>query len=145
MESDFTANPIRFGDCKFDLVVAQGVFEYVGKFQEQKFAEIKDLLRPDGMFVVSYVNFDHLNRFIYEPYNNVLAPGEFRKSLERFFKIRRVIPTSHRWQHDEPRGRRMKALQMHVNLNIPLVSRLFAVEYFFICSLPKKSTAAVRS
>lgn len=139
LESDFTANPVTFGEKKFDVVLAQGVFEYIGSFQAQKFSEIKQLLKTDGTFVVSYVNFDHLKRHLYEPYNNVLSFDEFRKSLASVFRIDRIIPTSHRWHHDEPRRRVMKAIQMHVNINIPLISRCFAVEYFFICSSPQRT------
>jgi hypothetical protein len=30
----------------------------------------------------------------------------------------------------------MQAAQMHLNLNIPVISPMLAVEYFFVCSLP---------
>jgi cyclopropane fatty-acyl-phospholipid synthase-like methyltransferase len=55
IESDFLESPISFQGKKFDIIVVQGVFEYMGKFQEQKFAEINDLLKPDGRLVVTYV------------------------------------------------------------------------------------------
>jgi len=134
LQMDFVESPIRFGEKKFDLVVAQGVFEYIGKFQNQKFAEIARLLKPDGRFIVSYVNFDHRNRNIYWPYNNIQPVREFRSSLERYFSVQRVVPTSHRWFHDEPKVRWMKAIQMHINVNVPVFSRLFTVENVFICS-----------
>src|SRR5579862_1918223 len=51
IESDFLGNPIRFGNKKFDIILAQGVFEYVGAFQAQKFSEIKQSLKPDGIFM----------------------------------------------------------------------------------------------
>jgi len=132
-ELDFVENPIRFGDKRFDIIVAQGVFEYIGRCQAQKFAEIRDILHEGGTFIVTYVNFDHRNRNIYWPYNNIQGFAEFRSSLQQFFRIERYFPTSHRWQHDEPRGRIMRALQQPVNFNIPLLSRWLAVEYFFIC------------
>ena len=28
----------------------------------------------------------------------------------------------------------MWALQKHININVPVLSRMFGVEYFFICS-----------
>ena len=59
IEADFLEAPIKFDDKRFDIILAQGVFEYVGNFQSQKFAEIAQLLNEDGIFVVSYVNFDH--------------------------------------------------------------------------------------
>lgn len=137
LQADFVEGPIQFGDKKFDLIVAQGVFEYVGKVQAQKFREIADLLKPGGKFLASYVNFDHRSKNIYWPYNNVQSFDEFRGSLEQVFHIERYFPTSHRRHHDEPRGRLMKAIQMHINVNVPLISRMFAVEYFFICSRRK--------
>jgi SAM-dependent methyltransferase len=133
-EMDFVEGPIEFGNKRFDLVIAQGVFEYIGGVQEQKFAEIKRLLNDDGKFVVTYVNFDHCRKHIYWPYNNVRSFNGFYSSLSKTFRVERYFPTSHRWQHDEPRRRVMKALQSRVNINIPVLSRLFGVEYFFICS-----------
>ncbi len=133
-QSDFLEAPLTFDERRFDIVVAQGVFEYAGKFQSQKFTEIKQILKDDGTFVVSYVNFDHRNKSIYWPYNNVQSFASFYSSLAEHFRIRRFFPTSHRWHHDEPSGRLMKGIQMLVNLNIPVISPRFAVEYFFICS-----------
>jgi SAM-dependent methyltransferase len=134
LQADFLSAPIEFGEKTFDIIVAQGVFEYVGKFQSQKLAEIKQLLRKGGKFIVSYVNFDHLHRHVYAPYSNVQPFEDFRKSLTREFRIDRYFPTSHQWYHREPYRRLTKAIQMPINLNIPFLSRLFAVEYFFICS-----------
>jgi cyclopropane fatty-acyl-phospholipid synthase-like methyltransferase len=134
LQTDFLATPIQFGEKQFDFVVAQGVFEYIGRFQAEKFTEIKHLLKKQGTFIVSYVNFDHLHRRVYEPYSNVQSFKEFRKSLARVFHIDRCFPTSYHWYHREPNRKVMKAIQMRVNVRIPVLSRLFAVEYFFICS-----------
>lgn len=134
LEMDFLETPIRFGDKRFDIVLAQGVFEYIGSHQSQKFSEIRQLLNEDGTFISSYVNFDHVHRFIYPPYNNVQSFDEFRKSLGRFFHVTRVIPTSHRWYHEEPTSRFKQAVHMRMNLNIPFFTPRFAVEYFFVCS-----------
>lgn len=143
LEMDFLETPIKFGDKRFDVVLAQGVFEYVGSYQSQKFREIRQLLRENGTFILSYVNFDHLNRLIYAPYNNVQSFADFQKSLRQFFHITRVIPTSHRWDHQEPNSRFMKALHMHMNINVPFVSSRFAVEYFFICSPPSSKRTEI--
>lgn len=134
LQMDFLETPIKFGDKQFDIILAQGVFEYVGSFQSQKLSEIKRLLNENGVFIVSYVNFDHCRKHVYWPYNNIQSFDDFHQSLARFFHIDRFFPTSQRWHHDEPRGRFMKTVQMHINVNIPVISRLFAVEYFFICS-----------
>lgn len=134
LQADFVAAPIQFCGKQFDIIVAQGVFEYVGRFQDQKFKEIEQLLRKGGTFVVSYVNFDHLHRRIYEPYSNVQSFEEFRKSLASVFRINRCFPTSYHWYHREPNREFLKAIQMRIKVKIPLLSRLFAVQYFFICS-----------
>ncbi len=68
LEADFLEVPIKFGDKQFDIVLAQGVFEYVGEFQSRKFAEISELLRQDGVFIVSYTNFGHRRTQIYAPF-----------------------------------------------------------------------------
>ena len=133
IEADFLATPIRFDEKRFDIVTAQGVFEYVGAFQAQKFAEISQLLNDGGIFIVSYVNFGHRDRDIYWPYSNVQAIDDFRQSLTQYFEIKRYFPTSHNWHRCEPNRKFIKAVNMHMNINIPFVSRILAVEYFFIC------------
>jgi SAM-dependent methyltransferase len=133
IEADLLKGPIRFGDKQFDIVVAQGLFEYLGEHQSAKFAEIRQLLRPDGTFIVTYVNFGHHKKQIYWPYSNIQSRAEFRESLARYFRIERSFPVAHNWQHGSPRRRWLQAIQMPVNLNIPAVSPVLAPEYFFIC------------
>ena len=134
IETDFLETPIGFKDKRFDIVIAQGVFEYAGSFQGQKFAEIAEILNDRGVFIVSYVNFGHRNRNIYPPYSNVRPLNDFSQSLAQHFEIRRFFPTSHNWNHSEPGRKFVKAGNMHININIPVISRILAVEYFFICS-----------
>jgi SAM-dependent methyltransferase len=134
IEADFLETPIRFDDKCFDIVLAQGVFEYLGSFQARKFAEIAELLNNNGTFIVSYVNFAHRDRKIYWPYSNVQSLDDFRQSLARYFKIQRFLPASHNWNHSEPGRRLVKAANMHISINVPFISRVLAVEYFFICS-----------
>jgi SAM-dependent methyltransferase len=133
IEADFLESPIQFGDRKFDIVVAQGVFEYVGSQQEQKFSEIANLMTHDSKFVVSYVNFDHRHRRIYWPYSNVQPFLDFRRSLERHFAIQKLSPTSYNWEHKEPNRAFVRAANMRINLEIPLISRALAVQYIFTC------------
>ena len=71
---------------------------------------------------------------VYWPYSNIQPIGAFRGSLSRLFQIDRSFPTSHNWWHSEPNRWFMQASQMHLNFNIPLISPVLAVEYFFICS-----------
>jgi SAM-dependent methyltransferase len=139
LQANFIETPIGFGSKKFDIVIAQGVFEYAGTFQSQKFSEIRRILKPHGKFIVSYVNFGHRNKHVAYFYNNVQSVGNFRRSLTHDFQIERSFPTSHNWQHHEPRRAVMKAIQMRINMNVPVISPFLAVEYFFICS-PKTVT-----
>jgi len=133
LEADFLEMPIRFADKHFDIVIAQGVFEYVGGLQAQKFAEISQLLNDSGTFIVSYVNFDHRSKSVYWPYSNVQPLGDFRQALARHFEIKRSFPTSYNWHHSEPNQKIIRSINMHINLSIPFISRILAVEYFYIC------------
>jgi SAM-dependent methyltransferase len=132
IEADFLENPIALGGMRFDVVLAQGVFEYMGSFQSQKFSEIAGILKEHGRFVVSYVNFGHRDRDIYFPYNNVQPLNDFRTGLESYFKVDRFFPTSHNWKHSEPNRKILQDLNMDLNVNIPIISPKLAVEYFFI-------------
>ena len=134
LEADFLETPIRFDDKRFDIILAQGFFEYAGNLQTQKFAEIAGLLNDNGTFVVSYVNFGHRKRYIYEPYSNVQTLNYFCQSLAQHFIIHKFFPTSHNWNHSEPNRKFLRAANMHIDINVPFISRMLAVEYFFICS-----------
>jgi predicted TPR repeat methyltransferase len=57
IETDFLESPIKFGATRFDVITAQGVFEYIGNLQSRKFAEVARLLNGNGTFIVSYVKF----------------------------------------------------------------------------------------
>ena len=134
LEADILEHPISFGDRQFDIVVAQGVFEYLGDCQSQKFSEISRLLHDDGTFVVSYTNFGHRKTQIYSAFSNVQPVETFREDLGRFFRIQRQFPASHNWKHRQPARGVVKAGNMRVNVNVPLLSPILAVEYYFICS-----------
>ncbi len=134
LEYDFLEAPISFHDKRFDIVLAQGVFEYVGIFQDQKFAEISSLLKDDGRFVVSYINFDHRARSIYWPYSNMQSLSAFRRSLSAHFKIERYFPVAHNWHHSQPGKRLLQTVQLPMTVNVPVLSPILAVEYFYICA-----------
>lgn len=134
IEADFLEAPISFGGKRFDMILAQGVFEYVGNHQAEKLAEIAGLLNENGTFVVTYVNFDHRKPDVYWPYSNAQPFNDFRSSIGEHFRIRRLFPTSHNWGHQEPNRKLVRAANMHINLNIPFVSPVLAVEYILICS-----------
>ncbi len=135
IEADLVENPIEFNGKTFDIVVAQGAFEYFGEVQSKKFAEIKKLLNDDGTFIVSYWNFGHRNARMYEAFSNIQPLSEFRESLASYFKIDASFPAAHNWKHNMSDRKLLKAINSHVNMNIPFVSPKLAVEYFFICSL----------
>ena len=133
-ETDFLENPIGFGGKRFDIISAQGVFEYMGSAQARKFSEIAHLLNAQGKFVLSYTNFGHRDKYVFEAFSNVQPIAEFRQSLARYFTIDRCFPTSHNWHGGQPNRKLIKAANMHLNANIPFISPRLAVEYFFVCS-----------
>jgi len=134
IEADLVETPIRFGDKRFDIVVAQGFFEYVGDVQPQKFAEIAQLLNEGGTFLLTYTNFGHRDKHVFQAFSNVRPLDDFRKSLTRYFDIDRCFPTSYNWHGGQPTRTLVKAANMHLKMNIPLAGPRLAVEYFFICS-----------
>ena len=134
IEADIVRVPIQFADKKFDIIIAQGLFEYVPDVQSQKFAEIADILRPGGSFIVTYWNYAHRNPKVYHAHSNVQPFTDFRRDLEQHFTVDRYFPASHNWFHGSPSMRLNKAVNMRVNLNIPVVSPLLGVEYFVLCS-----------
>jgi SAM-dependent methyltransferase len=133
-EADLIHAPIAFADRKFDIIIAQGLFEYLPEVQSQKFAEIAEILRPGGTFIVTYWNYAHRNTKVYHAHTNVQLFGDFRRDLEQHFRVDRFFPASHNWYHGSPSMQFNKALNMRVNLNIPVISPLLAVEYFVLCS-----------
>lgn len=134
LEADLRRAPIKFGDKRFDIVLAQGIFEYVGDSQSQKFAEIATILNEGGKFIVSYWNFGHRNPEMYHAFSNIRSFDDFRGDLARYFKIDKFFPVSHNWRHAAPSRRITKAINMPTRVNIPFVSPKLAVEYFFVCS-----------
>lgn len=133
-EVDFAKYPISYDGQRFDFIVALGVLEYMGTLQNKKFQEIKSILNPDGKFIMTYINFAHLRRKVWPNYNNVQPITAMADSLRQVFKIERCFPASHHWRPKQPGQYSFRKLQMQVNFNIPVISPLLAVEYFFVCS-----------
>lgn len=134
LEADLLESEIAFGDKRFDLISALGVFEYVGQVQSRKFSEIARILNDNGKFIVTYTNFGHRKPRIYEAFSNVQPLDSFRRDLLRYFNIDESFPASHNWKHSQPSRELVKAANMRVSLNIPFISPVLAVDYFFICS-----------
>jgi SAM-dependent methyltransferase len=133
-ELDTTREPIAFDNKRFDFVVAFGFFEYMGQQQGRKFEEIRRVLKDDGTFMMSYINFGHFRRKVWPNYNNVQSIAEMTKSLNEVFQVERRFPASHHWRQKQPGQNSFPSLQMRLNFNIPIFSPLLAVEYLFICS-----------
>jgi cyclopropane fatty-acyl-phospholipid synthase-like methyltransferase len=133
-EADLIESEIAFGDQRFDLISALGVFEYIGQAQSRKFSEIAKILNGDGKFIVTYTNFGHRKPRIYEPFSNVQPLSSFREDLRRYFTIEESFPASHNWKHSQPDRELVKAANMRVSFNIPVISPLLAVDYLFVCS-----------
>ena len=134
IEADILEEPIRFAGQRFDIVTALGLFEYVGACQAQKFSQIAELLGAHGRLVLTYTNFGHRDKRIFEAFSNVQSFDDFRQSLARHFTIDRYFPTSYNWHGGQPARALLKTANMHVKANIPLVGPRLAVEYFFVCS-----------
>ena len=134
IETDFFEKPIRFDGRRFDIVAALGVFEYMGTRHDQKFSEIAQLLCEHGRFVLTYTNFGHRDKRIFEAFSNVQPMVDFRRSLARHFTIDRSFPTSYNWHGGQPVRAWLKSANMPMKANIPLIGPRLAVEYFFICS-----------
>ena len=134
-EADILNRPIEFGDKKFDFIVASGVFEYMGEQQHQKFSEIKNILKPAGKFITTFINIHHRHPLhAFHMYNNIIPIHEFLRDLMTVFHVDRYFPTSYNWYGSEPRKKYVVALNLHMDLNIPLIGPWLAVEYIFICS-----------
>src|SRR5262249_27737698 len=107
--------------------------EYVGAYQAQKFSEIAQLLGERGKFVLTYTNFGHRDKRIFEAFSNVQPFDDFQRSLARHFTIDRFFPTSYNWHGGQPVRPLLKATKMREKATPPLVGRSGAVDSFFFC------------
>jgi len=137
LEVDLLENPIGFDGRRFDIIVAQGFFEYVGKFQSQKFAEIASLLTESGTFIASYVNFGHWHPFTYRRYSNVQPFLKFRACIEEHFSVDRIIPTSYNLRHRDSEGKLTEVLRLGTDVNVPIFGSFFAIQYILLCGKHK--------
>jgi len=139
-ERDIAQTTIQWDEKRFDFVVALGFFEYMGHQQRIKLEEIDRILNDDGKFMMSYINFGHVRRKVWPNYNNVQSRSEMKKSLEEVFTVEKVFPASHNWRQKQPGKRSLPGLQMRINFDIPVLSAMWAVEYFFLCSKKARSS-----
>ena len=132
-QSNILQEPISSIAAPFDLVVAEGLFEYLADQQSRKFAEIADLLTPEGKFIVTYVNFGHRRPNYYWPYSNIQSSEVFRAALADHFVVERQLTTAHNWNHSEPGRWYVRGSNMYVNARIPFFTRWLGVEYLYVC------------
>ena len=118
-EINILEEPIAFDHKQFDIVTAQGLFEYLSDQQGHKLNQMARLLRRDGTFVTTYTNFSHRKRDVYAAFSNVQPLAEFRKSLERDFIVRKSYPVSHNWQHGQPVRPAVRALNRNLQYRHP--------------------------
>lgn len=137
LERDILLKSIHYDPIPYDLVVAQGLFEYLGGSQSTKFSEIADTLAPDGTFIATYVNFDHHKPNYYWPYSNIMPARDFQRSLQEHFLVEKRLPTALNWNHGEPSRWLVSTPNMYLNLNIPFVTSRLAAEYIYICRRPR--------
>jgi SAM-dependent methyltransferase len=133
-EADFIENEICWDGTRFDILLASGVFEYVGAAQDAKLREISRALKDDGHFIVSYINFDHIHRVISPLYNNIRSIPAFKAGLEEVFEVERCFPVSYNWHGTPPRRRWLQAIQSRLDRELPFIGRSLAVEYLFVCA-----------
>ena len=76
-----------------------------------------------------------------EPYSNVQPFKDFRQSLAEHFKIQRFFPTSYYWNHWEPSRKLIRAANMRININIPIIAPVLGVQYILICSAREPADA----
>ncbi len=138
IEADLLESPIEFRDKHFDIVLAHGLFEYIGSHHSQKFSEIAQLLNENGHFVVSYTNFGHRQPEVYRYYASARPLQSFRQSLSEQFAIERSFPTSHNWNHSEPNRRFVMAANLRWNRNVPVVGPKFGGG-LFLCLFSDQS------
>lgn len=138
IESDITTEPVGFQGMRFDIVVAQGVFEYLGDVQSRVLAEIAGLCKNGGHFVCTYQNFAHRRASAYKPYSNMQHPADFRRDLDRYFLVDRAFPTAYNWGHSHPRRALIRIPQERLAVNVPVIGRRLAVDYCYDCTpLPR--------
>ena len=133
VERDLLREPITSDDAPFDLVVAQGFFEYMSDAQSKKFAEIADLLAPDGRFVATYVNFDHLIPEYYTPYEQYPATRRIPEGPGRAIRHREAGADCTNWNHSEPGQWFVRIPNMYINVKVPMLTSRLAVTYIFVC------------
>lgn len=139
IELDIVHNPIEFREKSFDFVVAAGLFEYLGDQYEKKYSEIQRLLKPGGKFIVTYMNMKHCTKPYFPTWNYITSIERFKADLRKYFHVYHSFPSYYSNQPGDLTGSMIRKLQLHLNVNIPLLADKYGVNYIYITG-PKKVT-----
>jgi SAM-dependent methyltransferase len=139
VEADIVNNAIVWRDKSFDLIVAAGVFEYLGSLEKNKFAEINALLKPNGKFIVTYSNIQHRVKPLYPTWNNVKSIDDFKLNLEACYQVERYFPAYYSMSDRDLTNSTMRKLQLHLNCNVPFIDKLLGVNFIFVCSKKERT------
>lgn len=132
-EIDIATNRIQFSDRTFDYIVAAGLFEYLGTVEQQKLSEIKELLNPAGSLIITFTNMNHLRKPYYPTWNNTKSIDEFERMLRDCFFIEKSFPAYYSLSDADLTNPTLRRIQLHINIDLPVLGRLMGVHYIFIC------------
>jgi len=71
--------------------------------------------------VLTYTNFGHRDKRIFEAFSNVQPFDDFRQSLAKHFIIERCFPVAYNWHGGQPVRALLQSANMPVKVNIPLI------------------------
>ncbi len=128
-ECDILQEPISSEEAPFDLIVAQGLFEYLADSQSRKFAEIADLLTPDGNFIVSYVNFDHRRPDLLLALQQHSVRSSIPEQPGETLRHREAVPDRAQLEPQRAMALVRASTEHAVNRNIPFLTSRLGVEY----------------
>lgn len=133
-ELDIVNSVIKFDERKFDVIVASGIFEYLGGYHKEKMHEISGILEEEGFFIVSFSNMKHIKKPKYSSWNNYDGISDFKKNLEEYFKVIDYYPAYHNIKYDEISNAFGKYLARKININLPFISERLGIDFIFICT-----------
>ncbi|MGE7999173.1 class I SAM-dependent methyltransferase [Lysinibacillus sp. NPDC093190] len=138
-ELDIANSVIQFDERKFDVIVSSGLFEYLGDKHIEKMNEISNILEDRGIFIVSFSNMKHIKKPNYPSWNNSESISVFKSNLEKNFRVIDYFPAYHNTKYTEISNGFWKKLARKININIPVISKLWGIDFIFICTKKENS------
>ena len=83
----------------------------MGSAQSRKFSEIAQLLKERGKFILSYTNFGHHDKYVFEAFSNVQPIRRLPGRAVCYFTIDVCFPASHNWHGGQPNRKLIKAAE----------------------------------